>query len=150
MRRRLSQFRILEHDSRAGFAGALAKSKLELVYVYCHGRRDHLPGSDAAIPYLEIGKQERISPGDIATWDVADWDANHWRETSPLVLINGCHTAELTPEILVNFVDAFIGVYAAGVIGTEVFLHQQLAGEAAEEFLSCLQDNGNVRQRPGS
>jgi hypothetical protein len=32
-------------------------------------------------------------------------------------------------------VDAFAGVYAAGVIGTEVLLHQQLANEVALEFL---------------
>jgi len=35
-------------------------------------------------------------------------------------------------------VDAFVGVYAAGVIGTEVLLHQQLANEAGLEFLKRL------------
>jgi hypothetical protein len=32
-------------------------------------------------------------------------------------------------------VDAFAGVYAAGVVGTEVLVHQQLANEVALEFL---------------
>jgi hypothetical protein len=62
------------------------------------------------------------------------------------VFINGCHTAELTPELLVSFVDSFIGAYASGVIGTEVLLHQQIAGEAAEEFLMQLQNKLSVGQ----
>jgi hypothetical protein len=76
--------------------------------------------------------------GDITAWYDSDWDASHWQETSPLVFINGCHTAELTPEVLVNFVDSFIGVYAAGVIGTEILLHQKIANEAAEELLTAV------------
>jgi CHAT domain len=136
--KRLTDFSVLKQESRNGVARALAEPRLELVYFCCHGRRDLLPGTNATTPYLEVGKQEGISPSDITAWDVSDWDKKHWRETSPLVVINGCHTAEISPESLVNFVDAFIGVYASGVIGTEVILHQQMAGEAAEELLSRL------------
>jgi hypothetical protein len=61
-----------------------------------------------------------------------------------LVFINGCHTAEITPRTLVQFVDAFAGVFAAGVIGTEIAVHQQVAGEAAEEFWRRLQAGASV------
>jgi hypothetical protein len=54
------------------------------------------------------------------------------------VFINGCHTAELTPDALVSFVDIFSGLRAAGVIGTEVTLHQQIANEAAKHFLGSF------------
>jgi hypothetical protein len=85
-----------------------------------------------------VGKAQGIAPGDITTWHDSDWSPEHWKDVSPLVFINGCHTVELTPEALVNFVDSFIGVYAAGVIGTEIILVQEVANEAAEELLAVM------------
>jgi len=142
----LTGFAAIKRDSREEVATALAEARLEIVYFYCHSRRALLGGAN--VPYLEVGKGERISPDDILAWDESDWAANgnHWRETSPLVFINGCHTAELTPDLLVNFVDTFVGVYASGVVGTEVLLHQQVAGEAAVEFLAGLQASKSVGQ----
>ena len=55
--------------------------------------------------------------------------------TRPLVLLNGCHTAELTPQSPVHFVDTFAAARAGGVVGTEITLDQSMAGEAAEVFL---------------
>lgn len=127
---------IVPKNSRATIHEALNNPKLEVVYFYCHGSRTVLPNNQGDVPSLKVGKNESISPSDITAWD-EDWSKipNHWEVTSPLVFINGCHTAELKPELLVNFVDTFAGVYAAGVIGTEVLVHQQLANEVALEFL---------------
>ena len=140
----LTHLTVVERYSLDLIAKALSNPKLELVYFYCHGQRQSLAGSNAPLPYLGVGKGEILSTGDLITWDDADWDRQHWRETSPLVFINGCHTAEITPESLANFVDTFAGVYAAGVIGTEVLVHQQVAGEAGLEFLSGFQNNKSV------
>ena len=60
------------------------------------------------------------------------------------MFINGCHTAEITPRTLVQFVDAFADVYAAGVIGTETTIHQQVANEMAEEFWRRLRGGATV------
>jgi hypothetical protein len=60
------------------------------------------------------------------------------------VFINGCHTAEITPRTLVQFVDAFAGVFAAGVIGTETTVHQRVANEMAEEFWRRLRGGDTV------
>ena len=77
-------------------------------------------------------------------WQDNMWPVDHWRWTSPLVFINGCHTAELTPDALVNFVDRFIEANAGGVIGTEVTVSQSLASEAALLFFSYLLENGGT------
>lgn len=140
----LKRFSVAAHDSIEMIAEALSNPLLELVYFYCHGQRDPVPGSDEPLPYLGVGKGEVLSTGDLVTWDDADWDDQHWRKTSPLVFINGCHTAEITPESLANFVDTFAGVYASGVIGTEVLVHQRVATEAGFEFLNSFQNNKSV------
>jgi hypothetical protein len=125
---------VLPYRSRKEIETALSKPKLEIVYFYCHGERQPVAGSNAPVPFLEIGDREQLTTGDLITWSDSDWDTEHWRHTSPLVFINGCHTAELTPQVLVNFVDTFVGVKAAGVIGTEIMLHQRVANEAAQIF----------------
>lgn len=140
----LTHLTVVSGNSLVLIAEALSNPKLELVYFYCHGQRESLPGSSSPLPYLGVGKGEILSTGDLSTWGIADWDNQHWRETSPLVFINGCHTAEITPESLANFVDTFTDLYAAGVIGTEVLVHQQVAGEAGLEFLNSFQNNKSV------
>jgi len=132
-------FQLALNDSLTGLKQALAQDQLEFVYLYCHGRRNPLPGSTTGTPLLAVGKdKEGITPTDIIAWKQLSWSKTHWTQTSPLVFINGCHTAELTPEVLVNFIDIFVGVYASGVIGTEILLLQSAAGEAAEQILLKL------------
>jgi hypothetical protein len=138
LQHQLTGLQVIPKDSLPDVEAALAEEKLELVYFYCHGRRQPLPGGKSSTPYIEVGKSQGIAPGDITTWHDSDWGVDHWKEISPLVFINGCHTAELTPEVLVNFVDSFIGVYAAGVIGTEILLVQEVANEAAEQLFIVM------------
>jgi hypothetical protein len=136
---RLSQFAVRVCKSRKDITEGLARPAQELVYFYCHGRREKVPGSDALSPYLSVGDGEKIRPEHIIAWEQGAWPKSHWRQTPPLVFINGCHTTDITPEALLNFVDAFASVNAAGVIGTEISVHQQVAGEVAEEFLFHFQ-----------
>ena len=111
----------------------LAEPALEFVYFYCHGQRQEVAGAEAQT-WLSVGTAEVITPGDLFALDRSAWPPGHWRRTAPLVFINGCHTVDITPRTLVQFVDAFADVYAAGVIGTEITLHQRVAGEAAERL----------------
>jgi hypothetical protein len=123
--------------SLAELERALSDPELEVVYFMCHGRREDGDPA-AAMPYLQFGQDDKITPKQIITWHVSDWSAppGHWEKTSPLVVINGCHTAELTVQSPVNFVDNFARARAAGVVGTEVTLSQGLASEAAEVLFS--------------
>ncbi|MBE4740502.1 hypothetical protein [Streptomyces caniscabiei] len=113
---------------------ALTDSDLQVVEFYCHGK------GNSARHWLEVGSGEQIHPEQITTWSLVDWAPpngpdRHWETTTPVVLLNGCHTVELTPQSPVNFVDTFVSAHASGVIGTEITLHQSLAGEAAEHML---------------
>jgi TIR domain len=143
---RLGGFAIADCQRLDEFRDALGAADVQLVYLYCHGRRERLAGSDAVLPYLEFAPDERLFPVDLIAWSDGWWGRNHWQVVSPLVLVNGCHTAELSPESLVNFVDAFVGVHAAGVVGTEVTVHQQVAGEAAELLLERLEHQATVAE----
>jgi hypothetical protein len=144
-----AHFKVLPYHSLKQIPDAL-KPSVEIVYFYCHGGRAMVPGTGQATPYLEVGvggENEQFQPGDVTAWRMTVWPPDHWRETSPLVFLNGCHTTELTPELLVNFVDGFTRASAAGVIGTEITVLQPLASEAAAQFFSHFQrDNMNVGQ----
>lgn len=123
---------------------ALAATELPLAYLYCHGVRSSLAGTTGSIPELVLDKDSSLRPQDLIGLRMSVWPSNHWRVVRPLVFINGCHTAELTPEELVSFVGAFVNVGAAGVVGTEITLHQSVAGEAAEAFLTAFASGADV------
>lgn len=111
---------------------------LPLVYFYCHGNR--LPGDPHT--YLGIGKDEALAAEDFIGW-LAIWQrAEHrtvWDKVRPLIFINACHSAELQPEMLVSYQDAFIGsANATGIIGTEVKVDQGLAMELASRFFELF------------
>jgi hypothetical protein len=122
-------------DSRDAIRQAFADPGLPLVYFYCHGKTALLAGTELPVPFLEIGVNDRIGATDFAAWEEdGKWGPTHWSEVAPLVFINGCETAKLNPEDVVSFVDALAGMNAAGVVGTEIPVTQQLAGEVALRF----------------
>jgi len=131
---------VTDCDNSAAVRDAL-KGQMELVYFYCHGKWT----KDARRkPYLEVGQDEAILPDHILFWRRQDWGAQHWASTAPLVIINGCHTLEITPESLLNFVDGFTNAQAAGVIGTEISIEQNIASEAARLFLTGFRAGSSV------
>jgi chaperonin GroEL len=124
------------YDTRSAIEAALTQnSALELVYFYCHGRHVKLadPDDDDESTYLEVGNAEAVTTPDIDTWNYG-WDSTHWKAVSPLIVINGCHTTDMTPDALSSFVDSFTKAYASGVIGTETTVHENVASEAAERL----------------
>lgn len=108
---------------------------LPLVYFYCHGEGRH---DDDPNPYLGVGVRESIRAEEIPGWVQAWWLRDKkviWDKIRPLVFINACHSLEIHPETLVSYLDAFVGgAHAAGVIGTEVKVNQNLAMMVAESF----------------
>ncbi len=62
-----------------------------------------------------------------------------WKTSQPLVFINACHSLEIHPETVVGYVDAFVASgQAAGVIGTEARVNQELAMEFARRFFELI------------
>jgi HEAT repeat protein len=133
-------FRITEVDHLTSLEDALYDDDPDIVYFYCHGRRRPF-GRQTWKPVLEIGRGEEIVPEDLAAWAVT-WPAEHWKDPRPLVVLNGCHTSEVTPEMLMDWITLFEEVRAAGSIGTEVALTQSVATEAMQRFLAKFA-NGN-------
>ncbi|HEX2091043.1 MAG TPA: CHAT domain-containing protein [Longimicrobiaceae bacterium] len=123
----------------------LLGSDLPLVYFYCHGERVN---SSDPNTYLGIGNREQITASDFIGW-IRSWRKEGkrvWNNVRPLVFINACHSLEINPDTLVSYLDAFVGTArAAGVIGTEVKVSQNLAMEFAIAFFRYLtQDNWTV------
>jgi hypothetical protein len=143
LEKELPAFTLRECRTRNSLQKVLSE-EIEVLYFYCHGMSESMPGGKASSPYLKIGADERFYPRDLTVWGDENWRADHWKITSPLVFINGCRTAELSPELLTNFVDAFSMERAAGVIGTEIAVSQLLAAEVAETFFHSFAQNKTV------
>lgn len=109
---------------------ALKDSELDVIYFFCHARG----GPDDPDHRLEFKKDQGAQPGFIRAKNLAD-ETSRW-EHHPLVILNGCHTAGFRPDALPDILKKLVrGRGAAGVIGTEVSVHEYLATEVAEVFL---------------
>ena len=129
-------------DSVAALKAAL-KAPVETLYFYCHGETEEDPAGQRATR-LTLGKNDKFYAQDISVWRRSAWKAEHWKATSPLVFLNGCHTTDITPELLLSFVDSFSNAYAAGVLGTEITIDQNVASEIAELFFEGFRSNMSV------
>jgi hypothetical protein len=106
-------------DTRDEALALMEAAPSHVVYFYCHGGV-----TEDDLPYIEVGPPEtgRITSGLMLAKDL------FWDQVQPLVFINGCHTTALEPEIAFDLVEAFVEmVGAAGVIGTEITIHEPLA-----------------------
>jgi hypothetical protein len=118
--------------------------KSAVVYVLCHGELD----GDEKEPYLGIGArdkdpQHRIYPTTVNGW-ASDERSKQWEEQRPLVFINGCHTFDLEPGQMLDFVTSFGYLGASGLLGTEVSVRLPLAIEVAESFLTLIAEGTPV------
>ncbi|HEX6748363.1 MAG TPA: CHAT domain-containing protein [Longimicrobium sp.] len=110
----------------------------EVVYFLCHGRYDEA----TADGYLGIGRGDadpnrRVYANKLSGW-LRTQPPDVWLDRRPLVVVNGCHTFELEPGRLLNFVSTFGFAGAAGVIGTEISVQLPVAIEAADLLLGAL------------
>jgi hypothetical protein len=128
-------------------AAVLAPETMDIAYLYCHGGYHKLADNALPSPVLRFGAS-MLDPVTVANWrrDGA-WPRPHWPSRKPLIVLNGCHTAELTTATLSSFVDAFANrAGAAGVIGTEITIEQGMAGWAVEQLLLLLVDGASAGQ----
>ncbi|MEA2562127.1 MAG: elongation factor Tu [Acidobacteriota bacterium] len=143
---RFPQARVEEGKSKKEIRALLGQD-LALVYFYCHGER---PRAKDPKTYLGVGRSERITPEDVIGW-IQGWLQDGrvvWDRVRPLIFINACHSAEINPDTLITYLNAFIGTAkAAGVIGTEVKVYQPLAMELAAEFFQLFMRQGYTVER---
>lgn len=111
--------------------GLLSSHKDSVIYFYCHGG-----ATDDNVPYLLVGP-EGATPlvRSALRLDTAD----RYATPRSLVILNGCQTTALEPDRAIEFVTAFVeNVGAAGVIGTEITVFEELATAFGESLLGQL------------
>jgi hypothetical protein len=88
-------------------------------YFYCHGEQEENEFK------LKLGPS--TSPGYI-TSDNLDPSEIKWpSQPQPLVILNGCETMALTPELIHDFLGTLRLLGASGIVGTEIKVWTQLA-----------------------
>jgi hypothetical protein len=107
------------------FLASYRTGEQQLVYLYGHG------GLQDGTPFFVIGGPG----GEVLMRDsLQDFVPSHSRR--PLVFLNGCHSAGLTPERAIDLVSGFVQTgRASGVVGTEISVFEALAAEFARECL---------------
>jgi hypothetical protein len=107
----------------------------QIVYFFCHG------GLAQKTPYLQVGPEDDspITRDNLRSYEI------QWAATRPLVFLNGCHTTALEPRYALEFVSAFVQkAHAAGVIGTEITVFEDLACDFAEECMRRFLADGDA------
>jgi hypothetical protein len=136
----------VEQGSTAEDVRQLLSSDLPIAYFYCHG--DKPPRRNSPDTWLAVGENDVISSSDIIGWvkGARIQGRKMWDKVRPLVVINACHSLDMEPETLLSYVDAFVGTAnAAGLVGTEVRVPQDMAMDWAESFFSgLLTEGGNA------
>jgi hypothetical protein len=111
-----------------------------VVYFLCHGEYDKLKKTT----YLSVGLRDDADEHKIYPTNVQDWKSAHmldiagWKKCRPLIFINGCHSVDLTPGEVLNFVTSFADAGASGIVGTEINVQLPLAAAVAEALLNKL------------
>ncbi len=123
---------VVTRMSKSDLLAALhAPSNDQLMYLYCHaitaGPND--PGGIYG-SCLVLSNDERVTLEDL----YAEAPTSVLLPGSPLVFLNACESAELTPAFYDGFVPYFLSKGARGVIGTECKTPALFATEFAKAF----------------
>jgi hypothetical protein len=115
-----------------------------IAYFFCHGEYDPAKVE----PYLGVGLRDssmahRVYPNELLAWARTP-PPKRWRDHRPLIFINGCHTSDLRPDDILNFVETFGVLGASGVIGTEIKVRLPLAAEIGESLLRKIAGGAKV------
>ncbi len=121
---------VQRQSERAAVIEMLRRSEPQLVYFYCHGVLQE------SNPALLVGS--KAAPGVFTTDNWSNLGIE-WPRARPLMFINGCHTTALSPAIAFNLVKVLVEeAEAAGVIGTEITIFEELAQPFAERLLALF------------
>jgi hypothetical protein len=108
---------------------------ISISYFYCHG------GNKPYRQWLVLRDDDPLMPSYLGEELRAAWEKPG---AAPLVVLNGCHTAKYTPSSFLSFVHRFASLGAAGVVGTEVPIHEHLARYLGEFLIARLLEGQSV------
>jgi hypothetical protein len=137
----ISGVNVTEYDTRDKFLDLLSRSQNvpHIIYFYGHAV-SRSPGEKDAATGIEYGLGDSYLSinGEAVTLDemnlYAGLDLDRF-DSAPLVILNACESAELSPELYNGLVPYLIGRGARGVIGTEVLTPAYFAAEFAPVLL---------------
>jgi hypothetical protein len=112
----------------------------QILYFYCHavsGSLQDAGGPDASSLVLS---DAAVKLGDLNL----DAPTTTQLRGNPLVFINACESAELSPAFYDGFVPYFMAKGARGVVGTECSMPALFAVEWAKEFFERFLDGGSL------
>jgi hypothetical protein len=109
-----------------------ADSPIQLLYFYCHAE-SVLPGEAGGV----AGSKVILSDGTVQLMDLDIFAPTNRPplKQAPLVFLNACQSAELSPYLYDGLVPYLVAKGARGVLGTEVNTPALFAAEFAQEFL---------------
>lgn len=124
-----------EQKARDPFLDALGAAT-DLVYLFCHAR-DSDADPKTRLPALVFKETNGVPVDAIRPPALDGVKLSH----HPLVILNGCNTAKFSVEALSPFIRYLVrDCEAAGAIGTEIPVFEQLAGKVGVDFLKRFLD----------
>lgn len=128
-----SDVRVTLRETRDDVAQALADAATadQVLYFYCHAVSKSLAeGGGPDTSMLVLSDDGRLKLGDL----YIDAPPRKILQGAPLVFINACESAELSPLFYDGFVPYFMAKGARGVVGTECETPALFAAELAMRF----------------
>ena len=114
----------------------LERGGYHLYYLYCHGEMD------GQVFKLKLGP--RRHPGYISAADLDPFEIDWPDEPRPLVILNGCETMALTPELIHRFLGKLKSLGASGVVGSEIKVWTQLARPFGRRLIKRIFEGRSV------
>lgn len=106
----------------------------QIAYFYCHAVSKNLDEGGANASLLQFGAQQAVTLEDL----LLSAPLETRLKGSPLVFINACESAELSPLFYNGFMPYFVDKGARGMIGTECSVPALLALDWAGKFFDAF------------
>jgi hypothetical protein len=107
-----------------------------IFYLYCHGKMVDNTFN------LQLGS--RGEPGYIRASNLDSYTIQWPAHPQPLVILNGCETMALIPERIHGFLGKLRRLGGAGLVGSEVEVHSELAREFGVMVLEALLSGNSI------
>jgi len=137
-----ARLRVTSRTQREEFLTALSDDATadQILYFYGHAESAALGARGGADASALVVSDGRVTLGELNTSAPTDIKLRG----NPLVFINACESAELSPLFYDGFVPYFMGKGARGVIGTECRTPGRFAAEWATRFFERFLDGEPV------
>ena len=127
---------VVSRATKAELLKALASGSADdqILYFYCHAKSADLTSADGPDSACLVLTDGRVTLGELNL----DAPTSAQLRGNPLVFVNACESAEMSPAFYDGFVPYFMAKGARGVIGTECQTPALFAAEWAKRFFSLF------------